>query len=205
MIPRKKKICKKCGELKYIVSTGFCAYCKKGETMKEELNKPPIKKRARSATKKRPRKPKSSNKQKKRGTKSKSLSFLKSKVWRMFSKFIRLRDSNEDGYCTCITCDRPLFWKQTQAGHFIPQHNNPNTIFHEENVHAQCPQCNIYLHGNQYLYSLKVDLIYGSGTAEKILCLSKQEKRFTIEEYELMLKDYTNRVKSLLQEKGLPD
>jgi hypothetical protein len=207
MIQRKKKICKGCQEEKYIVSKGLCSYCKTKEVMEEKYKSPrrKINTTARSSTKRRPRKPKSSNKTKRKSTKVKSLKFLKSKAWRVFSKFIRLRDSDDNGYGTCITCAKPLFWKQLQAGHFIPQHGNPNTIFNEQNVHSQCSQCNIYLHGNQYIYSLRVDELYGEGTASEILILSKIDKRFTAEEYEQMYQEYSKRVEDLLDEKGLPE
>lgn len=202
MIQRKKKECRGCNELKFLVSRGLCSYCKNKQTM-DEQSKKPIKHRIRSAPIKRKRKPKSSNKKKKQGLKSKTLTYYKKRLWSIFSKFIRLRDSDENGYITCITCDRPLFWKQSQAGHFIPQHNNPNTIFNEQNVHAQCPQCNIYLHGNQYLYSKKIDSIYGIGTSEEIYLLSKVDKKFTSEEYQELTKEYNEKVNKILQEKGL--
>lgn len=202
MIQRKKKICRGCEELKYLVSKGLCSYCKNKQTM-DEQSKKPIKHRIRSNTNKRKRKPKTSNKQKKRGLKSRTLTYYKKRLWSIFSKFIRLRDSDDSGYVTCITCDKPLFWKQSQAGHFIAQHNHPNTIFHEQNVHAQCSQCNIYLHGNQFIYSKKIDLIYGEGKADEIFLLSKIDKKFTSQEYQDLTKEYNEKVNELLKKKGL--
>lgn len=39
------------------------------------------------------------------------------------------------------------------AGHFISKAIGGNELyFHEENVHAQCYNCNINLGGNQYIY-----------------------------------------------------
>jgi len=38
----------------------------------------------------------------------------------IFSKYIRLRDSDKNGYCKCVTCPKTGFWTKDgmQAGHF---------------------------------------------------------------------------------------
>jgi ribosomal protein L37E len=211
-IERKKRSCSKCGDLRYIVSKGLCSYCKGEENLKnkklreskriDEGGTKPTK-RIRSSTKAPPRKKPSSNKKKKRGLKSNSVSVLKRSLWSTFSKYIRLRDSDDYGYCHCITSGKPLFWKEAQAGHFLSRRYN-NTLYHEQNVHAQSAYDNLHLSGNQYIYGKRVDEIYGAGTADKLLTLSRQEKKFTIEELQEMIVHYKKEVIRLLHEKGLP-
>lgn len=212
-IQRKKKTCKFCGEHRYIVSKGLCSYCTAKETIKRNKLKeskridegPGPKKRIRSSTRKPPRKKSpSSNKQKKRGLKSSSISVLKAKLWRIFSKYVRLRDSDEFGYCYCITSGKQLFWKEAQAGHFLSRRYN-NTLYHEQNVHAQSAYDNMHLSGNQYIYGKRVDELYGPGTADEILRLSRVEKKFTPEELQGMITYYNFEVIRMLKEKGLPE
>lgn len=64
-------------------------------------------------------------------------------TWQAFSKFIRLRDSDDYGYCECISCGKIKYWENDgmQAGHLIPTRCN-NILFDEELVHAQCAECN---------------------------------------------------------------
>ena len=36
------------------------------------------------------------------------------------------------------------------------------------NVQVQCPKCNLFEQGNQYIFGLNLDKEYGEGTAEKL-------------------------------------
>ena len=77
-----------------------------------------------------------------------------------FSKFIRLRDSDEDGYCRCITCGEVFHWKQITNGHWQKRDKKP-TRYNEENCHAQCVKCNSYRSGEDSLHGDKIQEIYG--------------------------------------------
>lgn len=77
-------------------------------------------------------------------------------------------------------------------------------MYHEQNVHAQSAYDNLHLSGNQYIYGKRVDELYGVGTADKLLTLSRQEKKFTIEELQEMIIHYKAEVARLLHVKGLP-
>jgi hypothetical protein len=94
------------------------------------------------------------------------------KLDRIFSLFIRLRDSNLSGICVCITCGKPVFFKDCDAGHFI-QRDRKATRYNTQNVHAQCKYCNRYRSGNQYEHGKKIDLLYGKDTAEKLKILGQ--------------------------------
>lgn len=158
------------------------------------------KKRRRQFMKKTPLKRKPAKK--KPGIRRKSVVGLKKKLWTVFSQWVRLVHSDHAGYTKCFTCDRPLFWKEAQAGHFISRRFNM-TFVHEQNVHPQCGKCNLYLSGDQYNYGRRLDSKYGEGTADRLLSLSKQDKKFDIFELEEMLEDYKARVTKLLKQKGL--
>lgn len=84
--------------------------------------------------------------------KKKSNAKLKKELWKVFSTYIRTRDK-----FSCFTCGRKGEGSGIHAGHFISKSVGGIALyFHEENVHAQCYNCNINLGGNQYIYGTKL-------------------------------------------------
>jgi len=80
------------------------------------------------------------------------ISKLKRKLWTVFSKYIKERDDY-----ICFTCGRKAEGSGMHAGHFISKSVGGMLLyFHEDNVHAQCYNCNINLSGNQYIYGQKL-------------------------------------------------
>jgi len=73
-------------------------------------------------------------------------------VWKMFSKMIRARDANWQGYCKCISCSTVKNWKEMEAGHFIPRGSDSALKYNELNVNSQCNSCNVYRSGNLIEY-----------------------------------------------------
>lgn len=84
----------------------------------------------------------------------------------LFSLAIRLRDS-VDGVGRCITCDKPLHYKDAHAGHFQSR-KYYQTRWDEENVNLQCAGCNTFGYGEQFKYGRALEMKYGDGTAEKL-------------------------------------
>ena len=91
---------------------------------------------------------------------------LVAKADKLFSEYVRLRDSS-GGYGECITCGKRLHYKDAHAGHF-QKRKYYETRWDEENVNLQCSACNTFNDGEQYLYAKAVDLKYGDGTADKL-------------------------------------
>jgi len=138
-----------------------------------------------------------------------TVSYWKEELWKVFSIFIRLRDSDEYGYCYCISCGKKLFWKSrlqgAHAGHFIPRAEGNAVYFNEKNVNAQCYHCNIKLSGNQYKYSIALDKKCGEGTSaelRKTQDMSGQVK-FTIPQLQEMIFYYEGENTKLLKTKSL--
>ena len=73
---------------------------------------------------------------------------LIAKLDTVFSEYIRLRDSNKEGICKCITCGEYKHWREMDAGHFISREHMA-TRWEEENAHAQCPSCNRFKSGSK--------------------------------------------------------
>ena len=36
-----------------------------------------------------------------------------------FSYYVRLKNSDKNGYCRCISCGKIFFWKDIQNGHYM--------------------------------------------------------------------------------------
>lgn len=70
-----------------------------------------------------------------------ALSELKKELDAIFSKWVRLSNSNNDGYCFCITCEEKVFWLYIQNGHFISR-SCLALRFDPNNTRPQCQPCN---------------------------------------------------------------
>jgi len=112
---------------------------------------------------------------------------LKKKLWKVFSQFIRQRDSYQ-----CFTCGRRGEGSGMHAGHFISKSvGGVDLYFDEENVHAQCYNCNINLSGNQYEYSLRL------GEKAKALYLKKgQFNKWTEIDYKSKIARYSSLIRN---------
>lgn len=125
----------------------------------------------------------------------------------VFSQFIRLRDSDENGYCSCVTCGAVGFWKggsgvAIQNGHF--QSRSKHYTRHlEKNCSAQCYACNCMKQGEQFLHGIALDKRWGEGTALEMLQLGNQPFKYTREWLEERIKHYKLEVQRLKTEKGL--
>jgi len=124
---------------------------------------------------------------------------------RWFSKYIRIRDAYDNGYCHCCTCGKVFFWKYIQAGHFVSR-GKYATRFNEENVHAQCAYCNSQVggKGKEWEHGEYIDTLYGNGTAKKLKNIGNIRGQKVSS---FMLKDiadtYRQKTKDIAKKKGL--
>ena len=89
-------------------------------------------------------------------------------LWRMFSKFIRLRDSDWRGYCKCISCSTIKQWKEMDCGHYIPKGSDSALKYNEINNNGQCTSCNVYKSGNLIEYRRGLIEKYGEAMVNKL-------------------------------------
>ena len=59
----------------------------------------------------------------------------------MLQRLVRLKASDDNGYCQCVTCGKIDHYKNMQGGHFYSRRHTVFKLF-EENIHVQCPACN---------------------------------------------------------------
>ncbi|PKN06117.1 MAG: recombinase [Deltaproteobacteria bacterium HGW-Deltaproteobacteria-7] len=125
-------------------------------------------------------------------------------LWSKFSLFIRLRDSDERGYCRCISCGLVRHYKEMDAGHFIPQGSSYALKYNEDNVHAQCTSCNKFKSGNLVDYRINLVNKIGEQKVKRLETLyqMKQTKKHLDEfEIKVLSKEYHQKINDLLNTK----
>jgi hypothetical protein len=114
---------------------------------------------------------------------------LEKKAWDVFSKWIRNRDADENGYCKCISCGVVKHWKELQGGHFVKS-GNKLVKFDEHNVHAQCVRCNKYLDGNEGEYARVILQRYGESELNRLLDSKGKECKRNRQDFEDIIEKY---------------
>jgi len=117
---------------------------------------------------------------------------LVKKLDTVFSQYIRLSNADNNGYCTCVTCNKTFHWKAIQAGHFMSR-KHYSIRWDERNVKPQCVACNVYRAGEQYKYSI----FLGKELSNVLYLQSKELVKFTNYELEDMINDYSEKLKKI--------
>jgi hypothetical protein len=123
------------------------------------------------------------------------------KLWIWFSRYIRLRDSDENGFAKCFTCGRVMYWNKFDAGHGLGR-QHLGIKYHEKNNHAQCGNCNLD-GGRQDVYKEKVNKLYGENTWMNLELMKRKPVKWSGFEIEALTEHYKKEVHSLLKQKNL--
>ena len=86
------------------------------------------------------------------------------KAAKLLQRLVRLKASDDNGYCTCVTCGKVDHYKAMQGGHFYGRRHLRFKLY-EENIHPQCPSCNLYGMKTtkiQEAYRIYMDDMYGA-------------------------------------------
>lgn len=116
------------------------------------------------------------------------------KADRVFSKYIRMRDS-EDGFFVCCSCGQRKPFEQADAGHFINRRWMA-LRYDERNVHAQCRSCNRFDEGNMIGYTRFMLKTYGEDIVDLLESVKKPYK-WTDGELEILIKDIKDKTEEL--------
>jgi hypothetical protein len=110
----------------------------------------------------------------------------------------RLKASDDNGYCQCVTCDAVKHYKEMDGGHFIPKGSCSYWSLREENVHPQCKGCNGFgmKHGSAALsYTLWMIDYYGRDFVDEMEALKKTKIKIYANEYREMLSNLVMQIK----------
>lgn len=119
---------------------------------------------------------------------------LKDKLDKVFSLYIRLRDADENGFCTCYTCGKVAHYKEMQNGHFWSR-THLSTRFNEDNCKVQCVGCNIFKKGNYIEYTKRLLKELGEEKFNELEQLKNSTVKISKAEYEQMIEHYNQKIK----------
>ena len=119
---------------------------------------------------------------------------LKDKLDKVFSLYIRLRDADENGFCTCYTCGKVAHYKEMQNGHFWSR-THLSTRFNENNCKVQCVGCNIFKKGNYIEYTKRLLKELGEEKFNELEQLKNSTVKISKSEYEQMIEHYIQKNK----------
>jgi len=136
---------------------------------------------------------------------TKSYKELEKDLDRIFSEYIRLRDADQNGYVSCITCGSIHYWSdghQINNGHFLPR-GRKATRFDETNCHSQCVRCNMYKSGEWDIYEQRLIELYGKEAVEELKLKSRIGGGYDSYQLKEKILEYREKIKQLKIEKGL--
>lgn len=125
----------------------------------------------------------------KRKGKATPIRSLIAKADREFSKYIRMRDADEGGTVSCVSCGSLHHWRDVHAGHWIKRQHQA-VRFDERNVAAQCVRCNLHMGGCQDEFGAYVLRKYGEAAFNELLRLKRTAKKWTRGEVEELIEHY---------------
>jgi len=128
---------------------------------------------------------------KKKRKKLKSIPSLRNKLWSIVSEVVRRGSADDQGYVTCVTCNKSLHWKEAHAGHFIPRARGIACYFECRNIHPQCPGCNFF--GGEMVkirYSQWMTRMYGQDEVDRLIALAATTVHLTRADYDEKIEHY---------------
>ena len=124
------------------------------------------------------------------------------KLDKVFSLYIRLRDSRAFGYrgFKCISCGQIKPFAKADCGHYYSR-KNMATRFDEDNCHSECSFCNRF--DASHLIGYRENLIkkIGQQRFDLLRVKSNQTKKWSAFELEELIKYYTALVAKMESEK----
>ncbi len=134
--------------------------------------------------------------------KSKNLSAAKQTCDEWFSLYIRLRDSNANGFTKCVTCDKVDHWRSFDCGHFQSR-RYLSTRYDDQNCASQCQNCNHWGAGEQYKFGIAIDRLYGKGTTKELEQKARGLHKMNKNEVMELAREFKQMAEELAEIKGL--
>jgi len=118
------------------------------------------------------------------------------KLDRVFSEFIRRRDSDQNGNISCISCGKIVNWKQSDAGHYVNR-KHMSLRYDEKNVNAQCRACNRFDEGNVIGYTRGLFAKHGTDIFDYLRVKKSNICKMGSFEYQALISEYQRKIKDL--------
>ena len=120
------------------------------------------------------------------------------KAAKLMQRLVRLKASDDNGYCQCVTCGKVDHYKNMQGGHF---YSRRHLIFklYIENCHPQCPGCNQWGMKTtkiQEAYRIYMEDMYGARRVRAMQKLAwRPSPRFNREEVIELQREFARQIK----------
>lgn len=121
----------------------------------------------------------------------------------VYSRYIRLKAADRNGYCACVTCPAIRQWNDgMQAGHYVNRDDWP-TRFDDRNVHPQCVSCNKHHSGRISRYAVYLKKEYGDGIIDELDAKSRLVKQFTLADLKGWVKEWRKEISKFMVVKNV--
>lgn len=120
-----------------------------------------------------------------------------------FSRYIRKRDADAQGNCTCPLCLYQDHWQDFSCGHYIKR-RHLSTRWCEDNAFAICPACNFMMEGSTPLlgrYGKWITMEIGPERWKNLMQLKMNGEKFSQRTVNEIAKYYREKFKSLARVK----
>lgn len=118
----------------------------------------------------------------------------------VFSQYIRLKNSDENGYITCY-CGAVVYWTEADNSHFVPR-AHMNTRFSEDNCNPSCRKCNQTLKGNLLVYGAWLEA-NRPGSVEALEDQARVRYDYTVSELKGLISYYSKEVNQMRKKKPM--
>ncbi len=119
-----------------------------------------------------------------------------------FSKFIRLRDADSNGFCTCITCGQIRHWKALDCAHWIKRQHMA-TRYNDKNCAAQCKHCNAFEQGRSAEHEKYIIKTYGMDTRDLLKSGERNYSKHSKFELQIMANEFKAKAEMIAKLKGI--
>jgi hypothetical protein len=99
----------------------------------------------------------------------------------------------------CITCKKIITYENSDAGHFLTKKSHHSVKFNEKNCHLQCSACNTFNCGEQLLYIIELEKMYGRKVVDNLILEGNRPRKFTDEDYIKIIEVYNDKISKLLK------
>lgn len=116
----------------------------------------------------------------------------------VFSKYVRLLNTDKDGRVQCFTCEYKANWQKAgiQCSHFKSR-GHYSTRWLKLNCEPGCVQCNEFLSGNLEVFAERLVLKHGNGILEYLDKESKRTVQLSVEKVKKLRLHFENEVLKL--------
>ena len=129
------------------------------------------------------------------------LGTLKDRAQREVNRYTRIKHSDINGTCECVTCNALFHYKDGDAGHYIAHHYQLYR-YAEWNIFPQCKKCNRYQGGNQAEYTLFMLDRFGKTLVDKALRSKWTPFKHTRDQLDKIYTTYKTMADDLEKQKG---